>query len=196
MNDKLKAAIMSEAVNGIITSRRLTELGIRRSALNELLVTGDLLKVERGIYTLKDAWGDEFYILQQRYRKGIYSHGTALYLHGYSERVPLSFHMTFPTGYNSKTVLDSNIIPSRIKDDFYYTGITEVATPSGFVVKCYDLERSICDCLRGSSNDTQTTLYAIKKYAASKEKNLNQLIRYAKLLRVESKINNYLEVLL
>jgi hypothetical protein len=43
--------------------------------------------------------------------EGIYSHDTALYLHGYSDRTPAQYTMTFLKGYNS---------PSLKKREYYY----------------------------------------------------------------------------
>ena len=44
---------------------------------------------------------------------------TSLYLWGYSERVPISFHMTFPTKYNSQSLKKENVIITRVKDGNY-----------------------------------------------------------------------------
>ena len=42
---------------------------------------------------------DDYYLLQYKYSRGIYSHETALYLHGYTDRIQDSYCMTFPRGY-------------------------------------------------------------------------------------------------
>ncbi len=56
--------------------------------LNKFIENGELTKFGRGLYTINSAWEDDFFSLQQKYRKGIYSHDTALYLLGYSDRTP------------------------------------------------------------------------------------------------------------
>ena len=145
---------------------------------------------------LADEWEDEFYLLQQKYKRGIFSHATALYLLGYSERVPLMFDMTFPTKYNSATIKNENVSVTRVNDNNYELGISTAETPSGNTVQIYDLERSLCDIMRGSTEDIQTVQYAMKKYAASKQRDINKLMRYAKQLRVEPKVRKYMEVLL
>lgn len=188
--------ILKNAENGVITSRIVTEQGIHRSVLSEMVKSGELIQCSRGIYMFADEWEDEFYLLQQKYKRGIFSHDTALYLLGYSERVPLAFHMTFPTKYNSVSLKQENVIVTRVKDSNYYLGITTIVTPSGNQVQVYDLERSLCDMLRGSSEDIQTTQFAMKKYVTSKQKDINKLMHYAKQLRVEPKVRNYMEVLL
>lgn len=60
----------------------------------------------------------------------------------------------------------------------------------------YDLERTLCDIVRGSGSDIQVVNEAMKRYAASKEKNIHKLMKYAEQLRVGPKILRYMEVLL
>ena len=196
MTESIKQKILSAADNGVVTTRKITELGISRSVLTELVASGDLVRCSRGIYMLADEWEDEFYLLQKRYAQGIFSHATALYLHGYSERVPLSMHMTFPTKYNSPSLAEENVIVTRVIPANYQLGITTAMTPSGNTVNVYDPERSLCDVVRGKGDDIQVIQYAMKKYAASRERDINKLMKFAKQLRVEPKIRQYMEVLL
>lgn len=188
--------ILKNTDNGIITTKALMEHGIHRNILSEMVKSGQLIRCSRGIYMLADEWEDEMYLLQQRYKKGIFSHATSLYLLGYSERVPFAFNMTFPTKYNSISLKNENVIVTRVNDENYNLGIITAKTPLGNSVQIYDLERSLCDMLRGSTEDIQTIQYAMKKYATSKQKDINKLMRYAKQLRVEPKVRKYMEVLL
>ena len=196
VTENIRKIINSSAENGIITAKRVTELGIHRSALSEMVKSGELCRCSRGIYMVQDEWEDEFAILQRKYSRGIFSHSTALYLHGYSERVPLSFHMTFPTNYNCRSLEDENVEITRVIKENYDLGISTVRTPSGNIVRAYNLERSLCDVLRGRYNDIQTIQFAMKKYVLSKEKDINKLMEYAGKLHVESKVRKYVEVLL
>lgn len=196
MKTEDRLLIMKNAKNGVVTSRKVTEQGVHRGIIQEMVRNGELIQYSRGIYMLPDEWEDEFFLLQQKYKKGVFSHSTALYLHGYSDRVPLRFHMTFPTKYNSPSLKKANVDVSRVKNDNYELGITELITPAGNQVIAYDLERSLCDVLRGSGDDIQVVQYAMKKYASSRQRDINKLMRYAKQLHVEPKIRRYMEVLL
>lgn len=196
MKKEDRLLIIKNAKNGVVTSRKVTEQGVHRGILQEMVRNGELIQYSRGIYMLPDEWEDEFFLLQQKYKKGVFSHSTALYLHGYSDRVPLRFHMTFPTKYNSPSLKKANVDVSRVKNDNYELGITELITPAGNQVVAYDLERSLCDVLRGSGDDIQVVQYAMKKYASSRQRDINKLMRYAKQLHVEPKIRRYMEVLL
>ncbi len=64
------------------------------------------------------------------------------------------------------------------------------------IFRVYDLERTLCDILRGSGSDVQIVGEAMKRYAASKDKNIHKLMQYADQLRVKPKVLHYLEILL
>ena len=51
---------------------------------------------------------DEYLAAQYRCKKGIYSHETALYFHDLCDRTPLQFMLTFPNGYNTRILKDTN----------------------------------------------------------------------------------------
>ena len=76
-------------------------------------------------------------------------------------------------------------------------GIIEIESPLGQKIKVYDLERTICDIIKFKNRmDPEIFSKALKQYIKSKEKNLNNLIFYARKLKVEDEVRNYLEVLL
>lgn len=188
--------ITAMSPNGIITSKQVAMEGLHRGTLGELVKEGELYRCGRGVYAAADAWEDELFLLQSKYKRGIFSHDTALFLHGYSERTPAVFTMTFPKGYNSPSLKNENVIVKRAVQQNYYLGITELKTPCGNTVLAYELERTLCDILRGSGSDTQLVLSAMKRYAASKEKDIDKLLRCAEKLHVSQKVLRYMEVLL
>ena len=188
---------MAEASNGFVTSAEVTEAGIPRRCLTQAVEAGVLLKAERGLYMLPDAWDDELLVLQHRFKKGIFSHETALFLHGLTDRTPAEFTMTFPHAYNAKAAKDEGIIVKKSVEKHYDLGQCAIRTPFGNEVRAYDIERTLCDIVRGEGSlDVQLVNPALKAYAASKEKNVNKLLRYAKELGAERKIKTYMGVLL
>ena len=196
IDSDIRQKILMLASDGVLLSSDVTMSGIRRGAISELVSDGVLIKRSRGVYMLADEFEDEYLLLQKRYGRGIYSHATALYLLGYSDRVPLRFHMTFPIGYNSSSIKSENVKVTRVSKPNYDLGITSVVSPFGNEIKVYDLERSLCDVLRGQGDDIQIVQAAFKKYAVSKEKDINRLVKYSKQLLVESKVRKYIEILL
>ena len=113
---------------------------------------------------------DELFIKQQKYERGIYSHDTALYLLGYSDRTPSKYTMTFPKGYNAPSTKQENINIIRVVPENYLFGIIEIKPFGGNIIKIYDLERSLCDILRGKGSDIQIINVAFKNMFLQKIK--------------------------
>lgn len=164
-----------------------------RGVLQEFVKSGEMYRFGRSLYARRSAWEDDFYLLQRMYGRGIYLHDTVLYLLGYSDRTPAKYTMTFPKGYNAPSL---NLIVKCVVPENYEFGRIEIESPSGNPIRVYDLERMLCDILRSSGSDIQIVGEAMKRYAASKDKNLHKLTQYAEQLRVKPKILRYMEVLL
>lgn len=197
MTDKERIIdLLKSSKNGTITTSEVTKAGIYRGVLKQLVDNGELIRYGRGIYVKNSSWEDDFFLLQNKYKRGIYSHDTALYLLGYSDRTPAKYTMTFPKGYNSPSLKKENVDIVRVVKDNYSFGITEILSPSGNKIKVYDLERTLCDILRGKGSDVQIVNAAMKKYVSSKNKDINKLMKYADKLSVKPKVLNYINVLI
>lgn len=81
MNAKKKIEELLEASeDGTITAAQVAEAGLHRNVLQEFAKSGEMYRFGRSLYVLSSAWEDDFYLLQRKYGRGIYSHDTALYL--------------------------------------------------------------------------------------------------------------------
>ena len=197
MHDQMLIKEFIQNMGDIITSKQVTEAGFHRSILSKLVETNVLEKVGRGVYMRSSTWEDEMFLLQHRFGKGIFSHETALYLHGMTDRTPARFTMTFPWGYNAASLKDENISVKRTIKELYELGITELKSPADKIIRSYDIERTLCDIVRGKNVfDTQIVNQAMKYYTESKTKDIQKLIGYAEKLRVKIKILTYMEILL
>ncbi|MBQ6105333.1 MAG: type IV toxin-antitoxin system AbiEi family antitoxin domain-containing protein [Lachnospiraceae bacterium] len=197
MTDSQKILELVKQNNGVITTSMLVEAGFSRGSLKYLADTGSLERVSRGVYTLPEAWEDEFVNVQSRYKRGIYSVDTALFLCDLTDRTPLRFHMVFPLTYNVSNPKRDGIVCCSSKEPLYSLGVTELTTPAGNTVRGYCAERTLCDILKTRNHtDVQVVTDAFKRYASRKEKNIPLLSEYAKALHVEEKLRAYLEVLL
>ena len=182
---------------GFITAAQVTAARIPRRVLGELVDTGRVYRATRGIYALPEAWEDEMFFLQYSFSKGVFSNGTALYLHGMSDRTPLAYTLTFPQGYNAAGLKKHNAKAKYVMPDVYEMGITEKSSPNGNSLRVYDVERTLCDIVKGNNTcDIQLVNQAMKAYAESKDRDMAKLVAYAELLRVKPKVLRYMEVLL
>lgn len=188
--------ILNKAKNGLITSKEIDEAGLHRSVLQELVEGGEIYRYARGLYLKKDAWEDDLFLLQQIYNKGVFSHETALYLLGFSDRVPAKYSMTFPHGYHATSLTENPVIVRHTIKDIYDLGMTEITSMFGNQIRVYDLEKTLCDLLRGNNINIELVTDAMKRYARYPERDLQKLMTYAKQLRVAPKVRRYMEVLL
>lgn len=183
--------------NYIVSAKVLKDNGFDRYQVEQYLQDEILLKVGYGLYCLKDNVPDEFSMIQSRSEKIIFSHSTALYLLGMSDRVPGVFNVTIPQGYNvTKIKRDfDNIDFNYSKADWWSLGVSKVATPQGFEVSVYDKERSILDIIRNKSKvDYQIYIQAIKEYFAT-QKNFRKILKYSKVMNLEDKVRMYIEMI-
>ena len=183
--------------NGIITTADISKKGILRGNLKNLVDTGKLEKTGRGVYILPEIWEDEFVNLQVRFKKGVFSNETALFLWDLTDRTPNKYHMTFPESYNLTNVKKEGIICSTVKREWYDLGLVRVKSPGENIITTYSMERTLCDILRKRAEvDTGIAAEAYKRYVDRKDKNIPQLSEYAKKFRVEERVRRYLEILI
>ena len=188
---------MAKSRNGYVTASQATAAGIPRRKLTEAVGKGDLVQVARGLYALPETWEDPYLVAQHRFARGVFSDDTALFLHGMTDRAPFSLTMTFPRGYNATPAREAGIICRTCADDVFELGLVELVTQHGNAVRAYDLERALCDIVRGQGTvDAQVVTPAMQAYARSPKRDVAKLIEYARRLGVERKIRNYMEVLL
>ena len=184
--------------SNIITNKQAEEIGIKRHILASLVQKGELERVKNGVYKKKDAIDDDFAAISLNNEQVVFSFHTALYLLGFSDRTPSVFHFSLPQGYNTGHIKRkfSNIKVHYVKIDFFDLGISKTKTPLGSSVKCYNMERCICDIvLERKSVDKQIFIDAMTGYFKSKDKNIRNLIKYSRILGIEDEIRKYTEVL-
>lgn len=197
MNVSDKIIQLAKENNGVVTAAILSDKGILRGNLKKLVDEGKLEKTARGVYILPEIWEDEFVNLQARFKKGVFSNETALFLWDLTDQTPNRYDMTFPHNYNLTNVKSEGVNCSRVKQEWYAEGKTQLESPGGNRITVYNMERTLCDILRKRGGiNTGIITEAFKRYTARNDKNIPFLSEYAKMFRVEEKVRSYLEVLI
>ena len=183
-----------EKNNGLLFSSDTKKINIHKQYIKLLCDEGYIERKEKGVYVKKGKNVNDFFLLQQRYKTGIFSHNTALYLYHLTDRTPLKYDLTFK---NNIRVKDEVIAPHYIKTDKYEVGLTSLKLEDGTIINLYDMERTIIDILRDRNKiDSQIFITALNEYVKRKEKNLIKLSKYAKEFKMENVLKKYMEVLL
>lgn len=178
---------------GIVQIADIMSRNISKQYAIKYLQGKGLERIAKGIYISEDAWRDDLYIISLVYKQVVYSHDTALYLLGLSEREPICFTATVPRGYKVNYKGGSVKVVTAVGDR-YAVGITITSTPYGHEVLCYNAERTLCDIFRVDT-EVQEKQYAVREYLKG-SRNLPLLMEYAKVFGVEQRIRQYMEVLL
>lgn len=186
-----------EKNNNMITTSQVLKLGFSKTLLTKYVKAGLLERSGHGVYTLPDSVIDDMYLLMLHSDKIIFSHDSALFLNGLSERTPFKHTVTIPSDSALPKSIKDQCICFYIKPELHSLGMIEKTTTFGNVVRCYNSERTVCDLLRSRNrSDEETVIAAIKNYAASADRDLNVLSVYAQRLKVGKELKKYMEVLL
>lgn len=182
--------------NGYLLTKDVVKSDIHREYMRTYIKDNNIKKVSQGIYARDDLFIDELYVLSLKNQKIIFSHETALDLHGLMEREPHHINCTVVFGYNASHLSNKGIRIYTSVKKYYSIGKTKVKTIYGNIVPVYDMEKTICDIIKNKeSMDVQVFSYALKEYSNNPKKNLHNLIIYSKIMNIENKVRNYLEVI-
>ncbi len=182
---------------GYITTKELDENNINRYFLTKMIERKQINRISRGYYGLVDYNADEYYKMISMSERAVFSMNTALYLHNLSDRTPLVFDITVPYYYGGSLRKNKKVNLYFVKNSILNLGKIEITSPFGMKIKVYDQERTICDIVKNRNNmDMEIFSKAIKNYIKSSNKNLNKLMKYAKKLKIEKKMKEYMEVIL
>ena len=200
MNNYEKILDIANKNNGYISVHEVWKNGIDHKFLYDLVKRGELKKAARGLYLIKSEFYDEYYEIQSTSLRAVFSHATALYLHGLSDRVPVVLDVTVPHFYSGSLQTNEKIKLHYVKDDkksrIWPVGLQMMKSPLNNDIRVYSVERTICDIVKNKNKvDPEVFVKALQRYANRKNKDTVGLIKIAKLLKIEDKIREYMEIL-
>ncbi len=183
-----------EKTGGIITSKEVKDSNIPTVYLTRMVEKGEVIRADRGIYSLPDGDYDVYYFFHKRYKVAVFSYVSALYLHQFTDIIPQEIEVTVYKGYNPHRI-SGDVRVHYVTKAIYDLGITECETAFGNAVNVYDLERTICDFVK-NRKEIETELFSktINKYVRDKNKDLNKLYAYSKKMKIYEKVKEILEV--
>lgn len=177
----------------ILTPQLATKVGLTKFEFYKYVKANEYEQVGHGVYAAKDTWIDELEMLHRRCPMGVFSHDEAFYYYGLTDREPLVHTLTIYSGYNVHRLKEDGYKVYTVKKELLDVGKQIVKSNQGNEIPMYDLERTICDLVRSrSSIEVQDFNAVLKAYVGRKDKDLNKLMKYAKLFRVDKIIRNYI----
>lgn len=186
-----------EPQSGYARTGDILDLGIPNIYLKELEQEGTIIKLKRGLYCLQNL-GSQNTMAEALLTipDGVLCLWTALSYYDLTTWDPLEIHVAIPHG---RKVKQPEYLPVKLyyfTGIFYSTGINETME-SDHLIRIYDLEKSICDLVRFRNRIGIDILReALGEYLKWREKDLNKLNTYAKILKISRVLNRYLEALI
>lgn len=183
--------------NGVVKTSELYTLGIDYRRIQSFVDWGVLLRIKNGYYSLQEQRMSEDEMIYRLFGEdGVLTMESALYIYGYLSAKPAEYQIA----------VDKNTSKSRFHLNYpfvhpYYSepkvltlGVTQTAFGGG-VMKIYDRERLMCDCLKYEDHmDREDLKKALRAYIAEPSKDISKLLSYAKERKVLGKVQNRIGV--
>ena len=161
---------------------------------------GYIERIKNGFYKLASAEQPrEELMLSKLMTQGIVCVESALFHYGYSDFAPREWTIAVPRAFSRTVRAIQDKVPVKayyVQNEVYHLGETTGGF-NGVLLPIYDRERTICDCFKYRTKlDSEIFNKAVNAYVDDERKNLANLSKYAKEMRVYSKMMNVMEVLL
>ena len=194
-----KAITIFRKHGGVLRTAQALRLGVHPSVLYAMRDSRNLEQVSRGIYRLAGTPppGDpDLVIVATRVPKGVICLISALSFHELTTQIPLEIHLALPRGAEEPRLEHPPLRTYRFDEKSFREGV-ETHTIDGVSVSIYNAEKTITDCFKFRNRiGLDTALEAVRLYRERRRVNVDRLMRYAEICRVEKVIRPYLEVLL
>jgi predicted transcriptional regulator of viral defense system len=198
----LKTEIIKKTLNehnGIAKTADFKKNGLMNYEVAKYCKNGILTRIKHGYYqfTEKEEPSDEK-IIANIFPDGIVCMDSALFYYGYSDRTPLEWTIAFKRIVSrSRLKIDCfNLKPYFVQEKLFELGKCKTVM-NGVPVAIYDKERTICDCFKYRTKiDSELFNKAVNAYVYDDKKDLGNLAKYAKKMRLFKKVNDLIGVMI
>jgi len=170
--------------------------GITRYMLYSLRDRGVIEQVSRGVYRLvglPPISNPDLVTVGLRFPKAVICLLSALAYHNITTQIPHSISVAVPRKSRPPSLDHPPFLVRRFSDQAYSAGIEEHEI-DGVAIKIYSAEKTLADCFKFRNKiGMDVVLEALKLYKTRKKFNLGELLKYAKICRVERVMRPYLE---
>lgn len=188
-----------EKNNGYAHTQDIIDANIHTSYLYQLEEKGVIKKIKRGLYQWEDSnftLEDELIKVSKIVPQGVFCLLSCL---DYYELATIS---SWEYYIAIERTQHKPVVPDYPPINFFYfsqkqykTGIKKIEM-KGNEIKMYDLEKTICDCVRYRNKIGQDVVKEVLNYYVKrKDKDIDKLLKYAKITGIPNLMNKYLEVL-
>jgi predicted transcriptional regulator of viral defense system len=183
---------------GTLRTRDLIKLGVHTDALYALRDGGRVIELGRGLYRLAEIGEAEHPDLVEvaaRAPNAAVCLISALSYHGITTQIPSSVNLAVPRGSYHRIKLSIPVTVYRFDPKTFNDGL-ETHRIGGMPLKVYGIARTVVDCFKFRNKiGLDVALEALRLARQRKRVQNRDLLRYARLLRVEKPMSPYLHAI-
>lgn len=161
--------------------------------INALVAQKKVKKIQNGLYyNASHESYNEWKLISLLYPKAIVCGLSALAYYELTTAISTAYHLAFPHKYKPKISEYPPIKAYYWTDKYFNLGISKLDE-----IQIYDIEKTICDAFRMHNIIGEDIVYeSIKNYMNTEDRNIEKLITYAQIMRVDQKIEPLLKMLI
>ena len=193
-----KELVALKKMPGVFKTRDVLKLKIHTRSLSAMVNQGLLEKISRGTYRLpgRPQENPDMVNVASRVPKGVICLISALAYHSLTTQIPREVYLAAARGTEMPRLDYPPIRLFRFSKEALASG-TEIHIIEGVPVKIFSPEKTLADCFKFRGKvGLDTAIEALKMYLRRKNKDINKLMEYAKICRVENVMRPYLACLL
>jgi predicted transcriptional regulator of viral defense system len=194
-----KAVEIIRGQGGIIRSSRAMMEGIHPRTLHALCTEGKIEKISRGIYRIAELQpisNPDLVIVSSRIPRGVICLVSALAFHEITTQIPHEVDIALKYGAETPRVDHPPLSVHRFSGKSYQSGVEEYEI-DGVTARVYSPEKTIADCFKFRNKiGLDVVIEALKLYKKRKQFKVNELMKYAKIDRMEKVMTPYIKAML
>ncbi|MBR6543510.1 MAG: hypothetical protein IKT73_09960 [Anaerotignum sp.] len=183
---------IAEEHDGIIETKVAEKNGVSRATLSTYNRLGKIQRISYGKYSIVEEKEDILHFIGNRSKQYVFSHETALFLHGIITELPVKPSVTIASGKTPSIDVRSLAKIFFIKKELFELGKIEMPTEHGNPVFVYDMERTIIDMIRSRRRVGKDMVFqSLRAYNEKPDKDMKKILQYAEAFRMEMKFCGY-----
>ena len=184
---------------GILKMSEAVQTGIHRKMLYAMLDNGVIEKLDRGLYRLSELppLGNlDLVSVARKVPTGVICLISALSFYEITTQIPHEVYIALKRGTETPRIKHPPVRVFRFTGDAFTEGV-ETPMVDGVKLHIYNPEKTLADCFKFRNKiGLDTAIEAFKFYRDKKRVKVNELMRYARICRVEKVMKPYMEALL
>lgn len=194
-----RALRLLRPVSAAFRTTQALDLGIQPRTLYQLRRDGNILPLSRGVFrlaSLPEPRHPDLLVVAARVPKAVLCLISALAFHDLTDEVPHEVHLALPRGSETPRLDHPPLRIVRLRPGPFRAGV-QTHDVDGLPLRVYSAAKTVADCFRFRNLvGLDTALAALKRLRRRRGFDVEELLRHARIDRVERTVRPYVEALL